>query len=269
MSTLGLACLALPVVACVPTYQVQRSVRAPHAAVPLRTGQPLTTPVELTVGASNALDVVKPKLGTSRDAVEVPQHQMRGELRFRHAERGELALIHERGIGGTSLKLSPTQAPVGEGSPHGTGGALRYSFPASPAISIGIEGELISWSLPYVEYRTCTRICDEAPLTTVDHGTANELTAGLGVTPSYQHGKLTLYGGVFARNHPTVVRKGTEYGSQDEDVSGGPLNVMVHAGAAYRVDPRVSALVQIHQNLTADPVRYGPGVGLGLSIAMF
>jgi hypothetical protein len=271
-----LVCLIVPL-ACLagclnpPVYQVQRSVRAPRATVPLRTGQPLAGPVELTVGASNAANLSRPKLGDENAAVEVPTYQGRGELRVRLAKNGELALIHERGVGDSAIKLDSTQAPIGEGSPHGTGFAVRYAAPTEHLV-IGIEMELMAWSLPYVEYRTCVENCEFHPQSQqmmIDRGTATKPTFGFGLTPSYQHGNLTLFGGAFARNHPTIERKGTEISSfNDEDVSQGPLNLLLHAGAAYRFGGWLTAMLVINQDLIQDPVRYGPGLGFALSAAL-
>jgi hypothetical protein len=272
MRSSGLVFLILPVVAgCLPppVYKVQRSVRVPHATVPLRTAQPLAGPVEITLGASNAADVVKPRRGDDTAAIEVPQRQVRGELRIRLRTNGELALIHERGIGASSLKLDSTQAPIGDGSPYGTGFAYRYAIRGDRGLVVGIEAEALFWQLPYVEYRTCVENCEGSATLEMDRGTAHESTLGFGVTPSYQLGDLTVFGGGFVRNHPTIERKGTEIGyTQHEDVSGGNMNLLLHAGVAYRFAEQFTALLVVDQNVTVDPVRYGPGIGFALSASL-
>jgi hypothetical protein len=102
----------------------------------------------------------------------------------------------------------------------------------------------------------------------IAHGRANPASLGLGITPSYRTGRVTVFGGVFARNHPTTLRK--QYDTQvpatdDGDVQNGPFNVLVHAGVEIALTSAVSALVQIHQDLVANPVQYGPAVGVALS----
>jgi hypothetical protein len=263
--------LILPLVGCLPppVYRVQRAVRVPHPSVPLQSGQPLEGPVEVMAGLSNATDVVKPTVGNDRAAVEVPSTQARGELRFR-VGRGEIALIGEHGFASTSKKPDPTQAPIGDGNVNGRGVAVRYAIKLSdPRWSIGLDMELMAWNLPYVEYRTCVENCDGVAATTVDHGESTIATFGFGITPSYKSGDVTVFGGVYARNHPTVERKGAETNYVDfDDVSGGPNNFLIDAGISFAIVKGVNALLVVSQDLTPDPVQYGPGIGLALSAAM-
>jgi hypothetical protein len=253
----------------VPTYRVQRTVRVPHPAVPLRTGQPLAGPVEVTFGMSNVADVVKPAVGNDRASVEVPSLQARGELRIR-IHRGEIALVGERAFGASSQQPDPLQAPVGDGDASGGGFAVRYAVKTSdPRWSVGLESELVVWNVPSVEYRTCVSACEGQPLMTVEHRRSTALVHGFGITPSFRSGALTLFGGVYVRNHPTVERKGSERGAVDfDEVSDGPENLLLDAGLAYLVTGGISVLATISQDVTADPVRYGPGLGIGISAAL-
>jgi hypothetical protein len=253
-----------------PVYRVQRAARVPHAAVPLRTGQPLAGPVELTVGASNLDDVIAPERGDAATGVEVARRQVRGELRFRIGRHGEAALVHERGVGPPAHRLDDGTAPIGDGDPHGTGGALRYAIlDDTRKFALGIDVEVLQWSLPYVEYRTCVENCVGSSGTTIDRGTVHETTVGFGLTPTYRHRRWVVFGGAFVRNHPTVVRKGTEYSTMNsEDVEGGPTNVLLHAGFAYQLLDGISVLLLGHQNVTTDPVRYGPGLAVALSASL-
>lgn len=266
MSMLRVALAVLPVVAgCVGN--IQRSARVPHPGVPLSAGQPLETPAELSAGLSNVTDVVKPGVGDASQAVEVPATQMRDELRLRLADRGQLALIYEQGFAATSRRPDPTQAPVGPGDVHGYGVSAGYAFQTStPGLSIGTTLEIMGWSVPYVEYKTCTS-CVET-YTIVDHGTASPMTLGLGIAPSYRIGRVTYFGGVFARNHPTTQRK--EYNTDitfgdGGDVQNGPFNLLLDAGVEIELQRWLSALVVVHQNVVANPVQYGPGFGLALT----
>src|SRR5688572_18415296 len=98
MRSSGLWVLALVGVAgCFPpppVYRVQRSARVPRPTVPLRTGQPLSGPFELSLGASSVANTMRPRAGDETKALEVPSHQLRGELRIRLFERAEVAAIH-------------------------------------------------------------------------------------------------------------------------------------------------------------------------------
>jgi hypothetical protein len=266
MSTRRLLILVLPAVtACIGN--IQRSARVPHPGVPLSSGQPLDTQAELAAGLSNVTDVMKPRVGDASQAVEVPSTEMRDELRLRIGRRGQLGLIYERGFGATSKQPDPTQAPIGSGDVEGYGVSGGYSFETStPGLSVGTTLEVIGWSVPYVEYTTCTNC--PSMYTIVSHGRANPTTLGLGVAPSYRSGPVTVFGGLFARNHPTTQRKelNTDVTFSDHgDVQNGPLNVLLHAGVEIELAHRLSALLLVHQDVVADPVRYGPGIGVALT----
>jgi len=266
MSMLRAVLVVLPVLTgCVGN--IQRSARVPHPGVPLGAGQPLETPAELSAGLSNVTDVVKPGVGDASQAVEVPATQMRDELRFRVGDRAQLALIYEQGFAATSRQPDATQAPVGPGDVHGYGVSAGYSFKTStPGLSIGTTLEVMGWSVPYVEYKTCTN-CLET-YTVIAHGRANPMTLGVGIAPSYRSGRVTYFGGVFARNHPTTLRKEINTDvtfSDDGDVRNGPFNVLLDAGLEIELERWLSALVIVHQDVVANPVQYGPGIGLALT----
>jgi hypothetical protein len=252
-----------------PQYRVQRSARVPHATSPLYTGQPVAGVAELSLAGSTVGDIVEPEKGPSTAALEIPKQQIRADLRVRVGARGELGIIHERGLG-EAAKLDPTQAPIPDGNPTGSGAALRYSAPVTDKWSIGLATEIIVWSIPWVEYRTCVADCGGAPLQETQRGSATIGSFGVGVTPSYRAGAFVAFGGLFARTHPTIERKGMEYGNyDDDDVSSGPFNILVQAGVGYQVSREVGFLARFEQNLSRDPVRYGPTVGLALSLTLF
>ncbi len=246
MSSLRALVLILPLAAgCVGN--IQRSARVPHPSVPLSSGQPLGAPAEVSAGLSSVTDLVKPAVGNASEAVEVPATQMRNELRFRIAPRAQLALIYERGFASTTQQPDSTQAPVGPGDVTGYGASLGYSFATStPGLAIGTTVELMGWTVPYVEYETCTN-CIE-PFTTVEHGTASPMTLGVGIAPTYRRGRMTYFGGAFARNHPTTLRKELNtditFDDGDGDVRSGPFNLLLHAGVEVELQrcfPRSSS----------------------------
>ncbi|MBA3501271.1 MAG: hypothetical protein M4D80_08480 [Myxococcota bacterium] len=260
VSLLVLAAACTPV----PTYRVQRAARVPRPTVPLRTGQPLAGPVELTLGASSVAHTMRPRAGNEMKALEIPDHQVRGELRIRLFERGELAVIHERAIG-RATKIDETQADTDSGQPWGVGVAFRGSIAPGGPWSVGLDFEVMRWSIPYAEERVCISECDGVPTYQSLRSTSGEATWGVGITPAYRFGDVTLFGGGFLRNHPTIVRKGTEYSEyNDEDTEAGPINVLLHAGAAVHMGA-FTAMLLVHQNLDRDPVVYGPGIGFALS----
>jgi hypothetical protein len=258
---------ALPVLAGCLTGNVQRSARVPHPGVPLSSGQPLVTTAEVSAGLSNAFDMTAPKVGNASQAVEVPSTEMRDELRIRLGQRGTLNVIYEQGFASTSQKPDPTQAPIGSGDVHGYGASIGYAFStAQPGLSIGTTFETMVWSLPYVEYQICTSEGCSGMTTIIAHGRANPMTFGLGISPSYRIGAITVFGGLFGRNHPTAIRKEMGVRFDDEDsVTSGPFNLLFHAGIELEIADRLSALVLIDQDVIADPLRYGPGIGIALT----
>ena len=264
-------CLLVGCVPPAPIYRVQRTARVPHPAVPLRTGEPLAGMVEASVGASSFGDARDPRLVDGSDAVEVPSRQYRGELRLR-LRRAEVAGIYEWANGGSMQALDRTQAPVGEGNVEGRGAAVRYSIDAEHGLSFGLGLEALAWSIPYVEYRTCVANCaiNDAPAMQVLHGTQSVATVAFAFTPTYRIGRFALFAGAYTRRQPTIVRKGTEMyvdGGHDSDVDGGRYNWLVHTGVEVRF-PVVSLLLQIQQDLTRDPVWYGPSLGFALAARM-
>lgn len=227
----------------------------------------MSGPIALDVGMSNAANTSRPEAGDQMKALEVPTYQLRGELRIRLFERGEVAFLHERALG-KPTKIDPTQADVDSGQPWSAGMAVRYSIaPHGQPWSVGLGVELMRWSIPYIEYRTCVENCEGVDDFQEDHGQTGEMTFGVGITPAYRVGRFTIFGGVHMRNHPTINRKGTEYTEyNDEDLEAGPPNWMLNAGVAVKLGA-FTALALVHQDLDTDPVRYGPGIGVAISAA--
>lgn len=227
-------------------------------------------PVEASVGASNLVDARAPRLGDDPTvASEIPSMQLRGELRFRLARYGQLALIHDHAISSTYRALDPTQAPVGHGTAQSFGVAIRGAIPDEevPGLSIGLGLELLEWSLPYVEYRSCVASCDGQPVQQMNTGTDTLAEPAFQIVPSYRRGALTLFAGIYATPHARVERKGTEIGAMDydSDIARSGFNFIAHAGAEVAFG-YVSVLAQVQQDLTADPVSYGPSLGVALAV---
>jgi hypothetical protein len=262
-----LVVFVLGLVGCVPlpVYRVQRSARVPRPAAPLRTGEPLQGPVELSLGSTVGTSAT---LVDKEAAIEVPRAQMRGEVRIK-IRRGEIAPFFERAFESSFEALDATQAPVREGAPRGGGLATRYSFATGvPGLSIGAGTEVLWFSMPYVEYRTCVEYCEENGVsgTTMHTGSETRGSWGFSLTPTYRDGRVAVFGGVYSRRHPSIARKGTEIGGEyDRDIVQGNYNVMFHAGVEVRASV-FAVMAQLQQDVTASPVQYGPSFGLALAI---
>lgn len=267
------AAVAVAVVALtgclVPHYVVQRSARVPHPAAPLRTGEELHGPVEVSLGEDVAAEPTTPKLHDESTAIESPNRQARGELRVRLGQRAELAAVYVRSLEGSFRPLQSGLAPGIEGTPSGGGLAFRYSIPLSnPHWTVGLGFDLMTWSVPYIEYRTCVSECEGVPKMEVNRDTTTVGSLGVGVTPTWRSGNWRVFGGVYAARHPTIIRKGSEIGSDTgTDVDGGPYNAVLHAGVELRMD-NFAFLVAVDQDVSADPVAYGPTIGFAVSAAL-
>jgi hypothetical protein len=269
-----LAPVLLGLAAC-GTYQVNRTALAPHATPTMRTGQPVDGIAEFGLGASSIADARKPTVGNDEASVEIPGTQMHVDGRLRLGELFALGLIYESGLDATAHKPKGALQPsVDNGNVDGFGFTTDVSIPTGdPRLRVGLTLEMIVWSVPFVEWRTCVDNCIPGDgFTYEDEDTDSTGTWGLGITPSYRSEDLTLFGGLTARQHPTIIQKGLEgdpFLDGEGEVEPGPFNVIVSAGAELAVAGgavRFSGI--IYQDLVADPVQYGPGLAVLVSVPL-
>ena len=266
MKTLAAVLAAAALAGCVP-YNTNRVATVPHASAPMRTGAPLDARVALTGGASNLADAVDPSLGDASAGIEVPSTQLRGDLRARATDHLEVGLVHEQGVAATAHALDDTQPPVDAGNPVGYGLIATYAVPTGdPAWHVGLTAEALVWSVPWVEYASCADC--ETPITTMSRGRDTVSTLGLGGNVNFKAGRVTYFGGLFARNQPTNTQKGQTTAPGLGGVEDGPMNLLVNAGVEVALGSGVSGLILAHQTLSRDPVVYGPGLGLALTIPL-
>jgi hypothetical protein len=249
-------------------YAYNTAGLVPRATVPTRSGSPLGAPGAFTAGASNVGDVRAPELADQDAAVEVPTTQLRGDLRVRLGRITDLGLVYERGLAAGARKLDPTAPDVKGGDVSGWGITVGVAIPTGdPRWHIGLRIETTLWNAPYVEYETCLENCPTPGATQVQRGRDAALTQGIGVTPSFRSGALTLFGGAFARNQPTVTQK--EIGAYGGDrIESGPFNLLVHAGVEIALGHGIKGILIAHQDLTAAPVRFGPGLAAAIQLPL-
>jgi hypothetical protein len=268
MRTFVLACCVLPALAACSTYALHRAALVPRATPIPGDGQPMTTPGELSLGASNVAELVKPGVGDPNAGVAVPGTQLRGALALRATDNLSLAAIYEHGLASTAHAVTSSQPSIDNGPVVGYGLGWTYSIrTGTPGFRVAIANEIVFWSTPWVQYSTCVDMCVGTPgSTVVDRGSSIVPAFVLGVTPSYRTGRVTIFGGLTLRNHPTIVEKVDTNYVDDPDVSTGPWNLIAHAGVSVELGAGVRASVLVHQDLVADPVAYGPGIGVMLAI---
>ncbi len=260
--------LLVPAFAGCSTYAQQRAALVPHATPIMTDGQPLSAPGEIALGASN-INLVQPGEGNPDAGIEIPSTQLVGAAMIRASPNLTLGGLYERGLSAGAHSLQDHQPPVDD-DVSGLGVSMTYSIPTSlPGWRVALSSELVVWSVPWVEYTTCIANCiGNGGYTTSSKGSDNVPTLAVGVTPSYRTGRFTLFGGVTVRNHPTVDQTIRTDIPQDPDVSSGPFNVTLHAGAAVELGAGVRASLLVHQTVTTDPVAYGPSIGVMVAIPL-
>ena len=195
----GLAALA----AC-NVNRVNRAALVPHMTPTLRSGAPMETPGEIAIGASS---LAHSTLGSSDDtaAVEVPGTQAEGNMRLRVGQHVALGLIYAEGFDAGAKKIKDAQPDVDGGNVRGWGFTLAGSIPTgSPQWTVGINSELLFWSVPWIEYSTCVMNCGGFQWTVMTEDRATISQLAVGVVPTYRAGKMNVWGGLTFRNHPTI-----------------------------------------------------------------
>jgi hypothetical protein len=179
--------------------------------------------------------------------------------------------VYETGTAQSATPLSASQPPfTGGPSLEGAGMTFGYSIrTSSPNWRIGIAGELLVWSVPWIQYTTCIENCMGVPVgnTVVTTGTDDVPTFALAVVPSYHVGAWTLFGGVTARNQPTTYATIDTQVPSSVGVQWGDFNATLHVGGEVELS-RVRLSLIIDQTITADPIRYGPAIAAMVTLPL-
>ncbi len=248
--------------------RVNRAALVPHMTPTLRSGAPMQTPAEISLGASS---IAHTKLGSSDDqaAVEVPGLQAEGAMRVRLG-RASLGLIYAEGFDAGAKPIDDNQPPVEAGNTRGYGFTVSGAIPAGdPRWHVGVNAELINWSVPYVEYSTCVQNCGGANWTFMEEGRASVSQFALGILPTYDGGTWNAWGGLTFRNHPTIEQKGVEVGLDFEDeVEEGEFNTVLSAGIDFELGGGFRAGVTAYQVVHGAPASYGPGFAAMITIPL-
>lgn len=241
------------------TYAVHRAALAPHPEPVLHPAAPLDGAAELGFGATSLAHLRHIGEGNPDAAVESPGTQFRADARFALSDTLVLGLTAEDGLAASSQQEKPTQPPVDEGDVHGAGVEADIAIPTrNPALRIGLHFDITAWRVPFVEWQTCIDFCPVGPFTIRTRGHDTVGTVGVGATPSYRVGTMTWFGGLTAKQHPTIEEKGTEtIGDFEDDVKSGPFNWIVSAGVEVTFGT-VKGVFVVYQDISQDPVIYYP-----------
>jgi hypothetical protein len=255
------------------TQKVQRAALVPHQQPNQRSGQPIgDNHQELAFGTSTLSVITDPKEAPDANAgLFIPRYHISGAARFRASRRLDVGLLWDYGLDKGSKAIQDGQPPVDNGDVFGGGLSMHYSAAAGDDVNIGIGIDMLLYSIPYVEYRTCI---DPPCIPEFDSVTRERDTipvVAVGLTPSWKLSpQIAAFGGVTARNHPTIPRTEIE-GPQlfeDDPVEAGPLNFIANAGVEYTLANGMRAMVHVFQPIFADPVRYGPTFGAQFTIPL-
>ena len=95
--------------------RVNRAALVPHMTPTLRSGSPMETPAEISLGASS---LAHSTLSSSDDsaAVEVPGTQAEGAMRVRLGRQVALGLLYAEGFDTGAKPIDKTQPPVESGN---------------------------------------------------------------------------------------------------------------------------------------------------------
>ncbi len=264
-----LAALALATIAACNVNRVNRAALVPHMTPTLRNGAPMETPGEITIGASSLAHTT---LGSTDDtaAVEVPGTQAEGNMRLRVGQHVALGLLYAEGFDSTAKKIKETQPDVEGGNVRGWGFTLAGMIPTSnPNLTVGINSELVFWSVPWIEYSTCVMNCGGVQWTVVREDRASISQLAVGVVPTFRSGNMTFWGGLSFRNHPTIEQKGTEVGVDiGDDVEEGSFNTVLSAGGDLELGGGFRAGLTIYQVVHGLPAKYGPSLAATLTIPL-
>ena len=256
------------------TYSVRRSALVPMPAPSARSGAPLTRPAELAVFSPRVAELARPSEGDGANAgLYLPRVQVDGAARFRVNSNFDVGLLWDQGLSSDATAITPDQPKPRNGSTFGGGVSMFYSAEAGHDLRIGFDLNVLRYSVPYIEYRTCVDYCDGATMTDVEDGRRGVWVASVGLVPSYQVGALTWFGGVTLRNHPTNTKGEVESSidnalDSSDEIRSGPMNLILSGGVEWAMSDRIKAMAQIFAPVTGNPVVYAPTVGLGMSVAL-
>ncbi len=269
---LPLLTLLASMTAC-STYSVRRSALVPHMVPTTRNGQAMQRTMEGNLALPTLAQAGAPsEAATANAGLFIPRTQVNAALRTRVTKQTDVGFTWDHGLSKGAQKISPDQPNMKDQNVYGGGIALNHSAPTSnPHLSIGLTSELQLYSIPFVEYRTCIDACPLTGFTEVVYDRSLVPVASLGITPSYKQGAWVFFGGLTVRNHPTIEKGEIEKEKlieDDDEVSAGHFNAVVNAGAEYEFADGFRAMVHLYQPVTADPVRYKPTLGIGLTVPL-
>jgi len=254
-------------------YSVRRAALVPHQQPIQRSGQAIgNSRIELGLGSPTLGSFVEPKEAEGANAgIVLPRHEITGNFRARVTKNLDLGLIWDHGFDQGSRKVAEDMPNPDNGDVMGYGVSMYFAAPIDPTFSVGIGADLLLYSIPYVEYRTCVENCFGEEFTIIDEERDTIPVISLAVIPSWKlNEKVALFAGATLRNHPTIEKSDVEGPElfDDEEVDMGPENIVLSAGVEVTLGAGIRGMAYVFQPAAGQPVNYGPTFGIGFTIPL-
>ena len=257
------------------TEAVRRAALVPHLQPTPYTGQPMgDVRAAIKLGSATIAEAGDPEEVSDANAgIEIPRWHGNAAVQLRVGDNTTFAIMYDHGFAGGARKLDVTQPDPDNGDVSGLGVGFHYSIPTSnPGLRIGLSTDLVFYSIPFIEYRSCLDFCGGGqPITDVTQDRETVSVLSVGFIPSWKiDDRWTFYGSITLRNHPTVDKKTIENVAvaDEEPIESGPFNVIGAAGAEFHMGGGWRAAVQIYQPIYASPATYLPTMGVSFTIPL-
>lgn len=255
-----------------PVYAVRRSALVSHPAPPSHTGAPMTKDVEFRLSDSTVLVPIKPVETIGANAgLYVARHNISTGVRFKVAEVFDLGVRTEVSLLTGAMPIAKDRDAPPPGTGVAFGPTFHYAAPLGGGLYLGFALDLmVRWD-PYREQGRCIRNCSYGADSYVEEGHHALFQPVFAVLPSYRVGRFTVFAGITRRDHATNTRNDTQtetandYDNADE-LRNGPAYVLLGGGVEVELGGGVKVLGHIYQPVSTSVARYGPVLGLALSV---
>lgn len=255
-----------------PVYAVRRSALVSHPAPPPHSGAPMTKDVEFQLSDSTVLVPIKPVETIGANAgLYVARHNIGTAMRFKVSEVFDMGIRSEVSLLRGSMAIAKLHDAPPDGTSVGVGPTLHYAAPLGGGFYLGFALDLLVRWNPYREEGRCIRNCSYGTDSYVEEGNHAHLQPVFAVLPSYRVGRLTVFAGITRRNHATNTKNDTQTETANDhddadEVRTGPAYVLLGGGVEVELGGGVKLLGHIYQPVSTSVARYGPVLGLAISV---